>query len=129
MNLAATSATLSAPFAITRNCTIVIIIKTTAPTIKFPSTTKSAKALITLGISLPARTLLVVEMFNESLKIVQSNKTVGREVKRPGSCRNIVLTKNKIAKARFKHKKKSSTHAGRGIIITPSMPIIKNGTR
>ena len=40
VNLAATSETRSAPFAITTNCTIVMMRKMTAPTMKFPPTTK-----------------------------------------------------------------------------------------
>ena len=106
---------------------MVMIIKTTAPTTKFPLTTKSANAIIISGTSPPAKTVLVVEIFNESLNIVERSKTEGSEVNLEGSCKKTVLTKNRTANAKLILRKKSSTTAGSGITITPSIPTIKNG--
>ncbi len=60
VNLAPTSATRSAPFAITRNCTMVKIRKTTAPTTKLPPRAKSPKVKIISPASACSKISLVV---------------------------------------------------------------------
>ena len=62
---AATSATRSAPFVITTNCTIMIIINTITPTIILSPITKLAKVFITLPALPPLPKMsVVVERFN-----------------------------------------------------------------
>ena len=69
-NLAETSAIRSAPFVITINCTIVMIIKITPPTTMLPPVTKVPNAWITSPASPFARISLVDAIPSTSLNIV-----------------------------------------------------------
>ncbi len=86
-NLALTSATLSAPFVITMNCTIVSIRNITSPTTRFPPTTNSPKVCIISPASACSRINLVVLMDRASRNRVVISKTAGNAAKSRGAAK------------------------------------------
>ncbi|CHH70358.1 Uncharacterised protein [Salmonella enterica subsp. enterica serovar Typhi] len=84
---ALTSATLSIPFVMTINCTIVMMVNTTNPTVRFPPTTNLPKAstiLPALCCNSTSRDVLIVS--DKRYNVVISNKD-GNTDKSRGSLR------------------------------------------
>ena len=76
---APTSATRSAPLAITRNCTSVMIRKTTRPTTRLPPATRFPKVSMMRPASPSSRIIRVVATDSASRNSVLISKTLGNE--------------------------------------------------
>jgi len=117
VNLAATSATLSAPLVITTNCIITIIAKIINPTKGFPLTTKFPKDSITLPAYPLSKISLLDDTFSESLSRVAINKREGKIEKSRGFSVFIDIKRITREKVILKTNNKSNKAAGKGITI------------
>jgi hypothetical protein len=99
----------------------------TRPTIVLPDTTNSPKATIISGTSTPLSISLVLEIFNPSLKSVESNSTEGREVNLSGSGINKEASSSSMQKATFAASRKSNNELGSGNIIIPTTSTTTSG--
>ncbi|MPM67524.1 hypothetical protein SDC9_114447 [bioreactor metagenome] len=126
VNLAATSATLSAPFVITINCTMTIMRNMINPTTGFPPITYCPKAFMTFPAFPPfPRINLVEDTLSETLSNVDISKTDGNTENSRGSLICIVISSIIIDSDMFMISIASSSIVPNGIIIRNIMPIIK----
>jgi len=117
VNLAATSATLSAPLVITINCTTTIMTNIMNPTKGFPLTTKFPKDSMTFPTYPSVKISLVDDTLSESLSIVAINKREGNMEKSRGFSIFIEIKRITREKVTLKTNNISIKAAGSGIII------------
>ena len=108
---APTSATRSAPLAMTRNCTMVRIRKTTAPT------TKLSKVWMISPASALSRIRRVVVMFRPTRNSVVNSSMVGKEENSSGVLTYMVIIMMAKDRARLAPMSVSTRAVGRGMII------------
>ena len=114
---APTSATRSAPLAMTRNCTMVRIRKTTAPTTKLPPRANSPKVWMISPASALSRIRRVVVMFRPTRNSVVNSSMVGKEENSSGVLTYMVIIMMAKDRARLAPMSVSTRAVGRGMII------------
>ena len=129
LNLAATSATRSAPFVITMNCISTMMRKMIKPTTTFPLSTKSPKALMTWPDEpILVRMFLVVETLIPSLNRVVTSSGDGKMENSRGSRMVMVVTRIIMERDIFNIIATSTRPAGSGMINSSMIISTKSTT-
>ena len=125
---APTSATRSAPFAITMNCTIAMIKNTTIPTATLPPTTNLPKVSM-IWPAWPCNRIERVEaMFNDKRSSVVNSSRAGKVDSANGVLTYIAIISNRIDSAILTAIRPSSSAAGNGSTISEMTAIASSAS-